>query len=219
MEQLNPGLPVYNESEAVRLRGELNVDAMEQALNAIVARHEMLRTTIQDKADKPWRSSAKLAAAIKEDRSECAGHPATRGGSRTSADRRADGSHTVFEMEPGIRATLIRLGPRRTCLHPDDAPHHLRLVLRGRFVAGVVITVSQLFPGEPLALPPLPIQDGDYAVWQRQQLPEASFAEDLAFWEENLSGAPALLELPSDRPRPPVMSYRGAGNASGSTRP
>ena len=48
MEQLNPGLPVYNESEAVRLVGELNVDAMEQALNVVIARHEMLRTTIQD---------------------------------------------------------------------------------------------------------------------------------------------------------------------------
>ena len=64
--------------------------------------------------------------------------------------------------------------------------------------------------GETPALPPLPIQHGDYAVWQRQKLTEADVAEDLAFWTENLRGAPALLELPSDRPRPQAMSYRGA---------
>ena len=56
----------------------------------------------------------------------------------------------------------------------------------------------------------LPIQYGDYAVWQQQRVDEAAFDEDLAFWEENLRGAPELLELPSDRPRPGVQSYRGA---------
>jgi hypothetical protein len=56
----------------------------------------------------------------------------------------------------------------------------------------------------------LPIQYGDYAVWQHQRIDAESFAEDLAFWEDNLRGASELLELPSDRPRPTVQSYRGA---------
>jgi non-ribosomal peptide synthetase component F len=59
-------------------------------------------------------------------------------------------------------------------------------------------------------LPALPIQHGDYAAWQQQQMTETSFAEELAFWEENLRGAPELLELPTDRPRPPATTYRGA---------
>ena len=64
--------------------------------------------------------------------------------------------------------------------------------------------------GEPTVLPPLPIQHGDYAAWQKHQMAEGGFAGDLAYWEEKLRGAPALLELPADRPRPNVNSYRGA---------
>ncbi len=63
--------------------------------------------------------------------------------------------------------------------------------------------------GERPAASRLPIQYGDYAVWQQQRIDEANFAEDLAFWEKNLRGAPELLELPSDRPRPNVQSYSG----------
>ena len=63
--------------------------------------------------------------------------------------------------------------------------------------------------GQPSALPPLPIQYGDYATWQRQPLQQTRFEEDLSFWRENLRGAPPVLELPADRPRPSVMSHRG----------
>ena len=63
--------------------------------------------------------------------------------------------------------------------------------------------------GQPSALPPLPLQYGDYATWQRQPIQQARFEEDLSFWTENLRGAPPVLELPADRPRPSVMSHRG----------
>jgi amino acid adenylation domain-containing protein len=63
--------------------------------------------------------------------------------------------------------------------------------------------------GKRVELPALPVTHGDYAEWQQQRLATTSFAEDLAFWEEALRGAPALLELPADRARPPMMSYRG----------
>jgi amino acid adenylation domain-containing protein len=64
--------------------------------------------------------------------------------------------------------------------------------------------------GESVALSPLPIQYGDYAVWQQQGNTEQVSDEDLSFWKEKLRGAPQLLELPADRPRPPTLSYRGA---------
>jgi non-ribosomal peptide synthetase component F len=64
--------------------------------------------------------------------------------------------------------------------------------------------------GQLLDLPALPIQHGDYAVWQQQRMTSKHLAKDLAYWEENLRGAPALLDLPTDKPRPSSISYRGA---------
>ncbi len=138
LEQLNPGVPVYNEAEAVRLRGELNVDAMEQALNTVVARHEMLRTTIQVTDGQPlamvhesWPLRIKnidlSALAADERQAEV---------ERLLVDE-PRGPYRL-EAEPGIRATLRPARPERARLHPDDAPYHLRLVFGGYFVAGVV---------------------------------------------------------------------------------
>jgi len=71
-------------------------------------------------------------------------------------------------------------------------------------------TVYEAFlGGQPSALPPLQVQYGDYATWQRQPLQQTCFEADLSFWRENLRGAPPVLELPADRPRPSVISHRG----------
>ena len=112
LERLNPGLPVYNEAEAVRLLGELNIDAMERALNVIVARHEVLRTTIQVMDSQPmavvhenWPIHVKQidlsALAPPERQAEV---------ERLLIDEPRQIYH--LETEPGIRVTLLRLGPR-----------------------------------------------------------------------------------------------------------
>jgi amino acid adenylation domain-containing protein len=210
MEQLNPGLPVYNESEAVRLCGELNVDALERALNVVIARHETLRTTIQTTDGQPvgivhenWPLRLKQI--------DLSG--------LTARQREAEVERLLIaeprvayrlQDEPAIRAALIRLCPSEHVF--ILMMHHLICdwSSEGVLWRELAALYRSFCRGESLVLPPLPIQHGDYAVWQRQQLTEASLAEDLAFWVENLRGAPALLELPSDRPRPLVMSYRGA---------
>jgi len=115
-----------------------------------------------------------------------------------------------LEAEPGIRATLLRLGSREHVF--ILMMHH---IICDRWSMGIVwrelAALYQAFSrGETFALPPLPIQHGDYAVWKRQRVAEAGFAKDLAFWEDNLRGVPELLQLPADRPRPRVQSYRGA---------
>ena len=209
-EELAPGVPLYNESEAVRLVGELKADAMEQALNVIVARHEMLRTTIQMAAERPiaivhesWPLQIKridlsaLAPAQREAEVE-----------RLLIDEPRRPYH--LETEPGIRATLLRLGPSEHVF--ILMMHHLVCdwASEGVLWRELSSAYRAICRGEPPALSRLPIQYGDYAVWQQQRVDEATFAEDLAFWEENLRGAPELLELPSDRPRPSVQSYRGA---------
>ena len=210
MEQLNPEVPVYNEAEAVRLHGELNVEALEGALNGVIARHEILRTTI--------RTVNGVATAEPLESHQLRLKRIDLRGLGTSA-REAEVTRLLtaepgipyrLEAEPAIRATLIRLGSREHVF--ILMMHHLICDWSSEGVLWRDLSALYrcLCRGATPALPPLPIQHGDYAVWQRQKLTETDVAEDLAFWTENLRGAPALLELPSDRPRPQAMSYRGA---------
>jgi amino acid adenylation domain-containing protein len=208
--ELAPTVPLYSESEAVRLLGDLKVDAMERALDKIVARHEILRTTIRIIEERPtaivhdnWPLRLKRI-----DLSILA-----------SAQREAEVKRLLIEepqrsydleAEPGIRMTLLRLDSREHVF--ILMMHH---IICDRWSMGVfwrefAALYAAFSRGKPLALPPLPIHYGDYAVWQQHRAAELGFAEDLAYWEDNLRGSPALLELPADRTRPPVRSYRGA---------
>jgi amino acid adenylation domain-containing protein len=210
MERLNPGQPVYNEVEAVRLRGELNVEALERALNAVIARHEVLRTTIQA-VDGVAMARVRESHVLRLKMIDLAGRDAT--------DREAELERLLISEprvpyhlgeEPAIRATLIRLGEQE----------HVFILMMHHLVCdwsseGVLWReLSALYRGycrdESIELPPLPLQHGDYAVWQREQLTETAVAGDLVFWKENLRGVPPLLEIPCDRPRPQLLSYRGA---------
>jgi amino acid adenylation domain-containing protein len=210
MEQLNPETPVYNEAEAARLYGELNVDAMERALNAVIARHDTLRTTIQAIDGQPTAvvHESWLLRLKKIDLSAL-----------TAPQREAELERLLIteprlpyhlQDEPAIRATLVRLGPTDHVF--ILMMHHLICdwSSEGVLWRELAALYRSYRHGEEPVLPDLPIQHGDYAVWQREQLAAQSTAEDLAFWKENLKGAPALLELPADRPRPQVLSYRGA---------
>ncbi len=210
MERLNPGQPVYNEVEAVRLRGELNVDALERALNTVIARHETLRTTIHA-IDGLAMAKVRESYLLRVKMIDLTG--------RADAEREAELDRLLtsepripyhLEDEPAIRATLIRLG----------AQEHAFILMMHHLVCdwsseGVLWReLSALYRSycrdESIELPALALQHGDYAVWERQRLTETAVAEDLAFWVENLRGAPPLLELPSDHARPQVLSYRGA---------
>jgi amino acid adenylation domain-containing protein len=210
MERLSPGQPVYNEVEAVRLRGQLNVEALERALNSVIARHEMLRTTIQA-VDGLAMANVLEAYLLRQKMIDLTGW--------TAVEREAELERLLIsepripyhlEDEPAIRATLIRLG----------AQEHVFILMMHHLVCdwsseGVLWReLSALYRGycrdESIELPALALQHGDYVVWERQQLAETAVADDLAFWVENLRGAPPLLELPSDRPRPQGLSYRGA---------
>ncbi len=210
MEQLNAGVPVYNESEAVRLRGELNIGLVEKALNVIIGRHEILRTTIEAQGEEPvavvhegWPLKLKQM-----DLSALA--PERREGEVERLLIEEPRLPYHLETEPGIRATLLRLGPRE----------HVFILMMHHLVCdwsseGVLWReLSALYRagcgGQALELPALPIQHGDYAAWEQQRMTRKELAEDLAYWEENLGGAPALLELPTDRPRPSVNTYKGA---------
>ena len=205
MEQFNTGEPMYNEGEAIRLKGPLNIAVLEQAFNTIIARHEILRMTI----------------ALKDDRAEVAVHeswPVTfkKISLRELAADARDGALAALlvdeprlpyhlEAEPGIRVTLVELA---------ENDHALILMMHHIICDSSSIGVlwrelaAQYESGlldRSAALPHLPIQYGDYAEWQRRN----QFEADLVFWRERLRGAPTLLDQPTDRPRPPVCSFRG----------
>jgi amino acid adenylation domain-containing protein len=192
------------------LLGELNVDAIERALSIIIARHEVLRTTIQLMDNEPvavvhesWPFQVKkielsvLKASKRQEEVQ-----------RLLVEEARHPYH--LDAEPGIRATLLSLGPQEHVL--ILMMHHIICDWSsvGVFWRELSALYSSLYRGELPSLAPLTIQHGDYAIWQVQHNQGTSFAEDLAFWEKNLRGAPQLLELPADRTRPPLLSYRGA---------
>lgn len=210
MERLNLDEPVYNEVEAVRLRGALNVEALEQALNAVIERHEVLRTTIQTIDGRTMarvRESYRLYLKVVDLTSACSAERKTELESLLISEPRLP---YHLEAEPAIRATLIRLG---TSEHVFILMmHHLICdwSSEGVFWRELSALYQSNCRNEPVALASLAWQYGDYAVWARQQLTETAVANDLTFWVENLRGALPLLELPLDHPRPRVLSYRGA---------
>jgi amino acid adenylation domain-containing protein len=209
LEQFNPEVPLYHESEAVRLKGKLNVAALEQALNYIVSRHEILRSTINLVDGNPvLLAHDHLPLPFKRIDLKA----------RADAEREVELERLLIEeprrpfhsdTEPGIRATLVELGPEE----------HILVVITHQIIcdrpslavlwAELRAAYEALAQGQTPHLPALPIQYADFAAWQRQQLAEADPSSDLKFWTEKLRGAPAVLDLPLDRPRPAVASYRG----------
>ncbi|MGA6973007.1 MAG: condensation domain-containing protein, partial [Candidatus Binatus sp.] len=209
-EELAPDVPLYNESEAVRLVGELHGDALEQALNAVVARHEVLRTTIKNAEQGPmaivhesWQLRIKLIDLS----------------SLSSAERAEELERLLvdeprrsfrLDAEPGIRATLLRLEPSEHVF--ILMMHHIvsDWASEGILWRELSSAYRSIVRAESPSWSYQPSQFGDYAFWQQQRVDGAKFARDLDFWAENLRGAPELLELPSDRPRPSEQTFRGA---------
>ena len=208
--ELAPDVPLYNESEAVRLLGELNADAIERALNVVIARHEVLRATIRMVRERPmafvrdtWQLQMKRI-----DLSALA--PAERDAEVARLLINEPRTPYDLEAEPGIRATLLRLSPTEHVF--ILLMHHLVCdwASEGVLWREMSSAYRAISRGELPDMDPLAIQFGDYAVWQQQRVADSAYGEDLVFWEANLRGAPELLELPSDRPRPKMQTYRGA---------
>ncbi|HZF10731.1 MAG TPA: amino acid adenylation domain-containing protein [Thermoanaerobaculia bacterium] len=212
LDQLSPGSPLYNVPLPLRLRGALDAAALAASLQALVGRHEALRTafTVLEKAEGEPVQVVAPAADRPLPRVDLTGLPADRrepvalGLVREEALRPFD-----LARGPVLRATLVRLA---------EADHLLLLTLHhivadGWSMGVLVREMGELYgaavAGRPAVMPELPIQYADFALWQREWLAGGALAEQLAWWRERLAGAPAVLDLPIDRPRPPVGSFRG----------
>ncbi|WP_172844422.1 non-ribosomal peptide synthetase [Tumebacillus algifaecis] len=197
LDRLEPGSALYNLPLALRLRGELNVTALEQALSEVVRRHEALRTVFVDLAGQAMQV---VAAAKSVELRKCV----------TWDDLRNEAAEP-FDLERGplIRAQLLRVAEADHVLLLNM--HHIVSdgwsleVLRREFAALYTAFVE----GQASPLPELPVQYGDYASWHREWLEADVLDKQLVYWKEQLSGELPVLQLPADRQRPAVQSFRG----------
>lgn len=212
LDQLEPNSSVYNLANGIRLRGTLHVAAFEQSLNEIVRRHEALRTRFSMVEGEPVQviSSSFILPLPLLDLSNLSETER-----EAEAQRLADEENQrPFDLAQGplLRSKLVRLG---------DDDHVLLVTMHhivsdgwsmGVFFRELSILYEAFANGMPSPLPDLPIQYADYAVWQRDWLKGTILDAQLSYWKKQLENVPTL-QLPTDRRRPPVQSYRGAGQS------
>lgn len=212
LDQLQPGDPTYNIAVAVRLRGPLDATALAESLNEVVQRHESLRTTFTQQEGEPVQVVS---------RSLILSLPVQSLRALPEADREAElevltaiEAQQSFDLARGplLRAMLVQL---------DEHDHVLLLTMHhiisdGWSISVLISEAASLYESfvtcRPVTLPELPIQYADFSAWQREWLQGDVLATQLDYWRQKLADAP-VIELPADRPRPPIRTFRGASES------
>ncbi|MCP3144849.1 non-ribosomal peptide synthetase, partial [Pyxidicoccus xibeiensis] len=209
LDQLEPGSAAYNVPTVVRLRGRMDAAVLERSLGLLVERHEALRTRFHVEEGVPVQVIAPTAD-VPLTRVDISAVPEA---SREDEAKRLarEEIRRPFNLAQGplLRATLLRLG---------DTDHVLLMTMHhivtdgwsmGVLLRELVMLYATLGAGKTPVLPELSVQYADHAAWQRERLSGEALEKELGWWRERLAGAPAVLELPTDRPRPAVQTYRG----------
>jgi hypothetical protein len=217
LEQLAPGTAAYTIPSVVRLSGALKLAALQQSINAIVQRHEALRTTFELLAEQPVQI---VAAHLRVPLGvlDLTGLPTPE---RSPVALRLAIADTQIPFAlvrgPLLRTVLLRLAPTEHVLLLTM--HHIVADgwSLGVFLRDLAALYEALARGRPAQLPALPIQYADFAIWQRQWLQGALLAEQLGYWKRQLAELPTLA-LPTDHPRPVALSGRSAIHTLALTR-
>ncbi|MEH2102809.1 MAG: amino acid adenylation domain-containing protein [Nostoc sp.] len=207
--QLQSDSSTYNVSFAFRLQGLLNITALEDSFNEIIQRHEALRTTFVAVENKPVQVISPSLKLIL---------PVVNLQEFPEQERETQVLQLVknevqqpFNLEQGslLRSSLVRLGENEYVLLLSV--HHIAFDgwSEGILWRELTALYTAFSTGKPSPLPNLPIQYADFAVWQRQWLQGQVIDTQLNYWKQQLAGAPPLLELPTDRVRPPIQTNRG----------
>jgi hypothetical protein len=209
IDQLDPNTPAYNMPAPVRFTGPMNLPVLDQSLQEIVRRHEALRTTFEAVEGQPVQIIAReLKLSI----------PLIDLSSLSQSERMAEARRLT--SEDGMKPFDLTKGPllRVTLLRLGEQDHAIRLTMHhiitdgwsiGVFFRELRVLYQAYLAGDPSPLPELTIHYPDYAIWQRQWLRKGAMEQQLAYWHKQLAGAPAVLELPMNHPRPAVQSSRG----------
>ena len=209
LNQLDPGSPAYHLSHAVRMHGPLSATALKQSLDDMVGRHETLRTVFPssdgtasqkilpqqpfplEEIDLQALSPSEKEARVQRESAEKARHP--------------------FDLENGplSRGLLMRLAENEHILLLTM--HHI--ISDGWSMGLLFKELSSLYEAHSKGYPPvlaeLPVQYADFSKWQRRRLEGEVLDRQLDYWKKKMAGAPALLELPTDQPRPPLQTFKG----------
>ncbi|BAZ21895.1 amino acid adenylation domain-containing protein [Kalymmatonema gypsitolerans NIES-4073] len=210
LSQLEPDNPFYNELVPLRFHGHLNIVALEQSLNKIIARHEALRTNFRSCDEQPVQviaESLTLSVPVVDltELPESEREIACQQLATAEATRPFD-----LASSPLIRASVVKL---------TEVEHVFLLTIHhivfdgwstGVLMRELANIYSDLCNNSSPELPELPIQYADFAIWQRQLLQTEVLQTQLNYWKQQLKNAPTLLELPTDRPRPAIQTFRGA---------
>lgn len=211
LDRLEPASSVYNIPLSMRLEGPLNIPALQAAFNDIVKRHEILRTTFALEQNEPCQVvhpfvPITLPVTALENRSDV---------QDTIYSRVREGGRRGFDLERGPlwRAELLRVSDTQFVLLMTV--HHIVFDGWSReiFFQELAVLYGEYARNQLAVLPELPIQYADYAVWQREWLQGAALESELEYWKQTLAGAPCLLELPRDHPRPAIQTYCGGRQA------
>src|SRR6185369_1735828 len=214
LDQLESGTPLYNLPVALGVEGLFDIGALALCLGEIVRRHESLRTVFAVSGDRtvqviqpavPFVLPVVDLSGLPESRRESLALTLT-----------GEEANRPFDLARGplLRAVLLRLAASS-----ESADHIVALTMHhitsdgwsmGILIREVMVLYAAFTAGRPSPLPELPVQYADFAVWQHSWLHGEVLADEISFWRRQLTGLPPLLELSTDRPRPPVQSYRGA---------
>lgn len=209
LDQFEQGSPTYNVPAAVRLSGKLDVEALEQSINQIVRRHEVLRTRFSAVDGEPVQViAAEVELTLRvADLTELAGEV----GPATALRLAEQNARLGFDLSeaPLVRATLLRVA----------RDHHVLLLTMHHIISdgwslgvilGEVAAFYQRFiTGGKSSLPDVTIQYKDFACWEREWLQGEAFETELKYWKNQLGGELPVVAFPTDHPRPPFQTYRG----------
>ncbi len=210
LDQLAPDNSFYNLPTAMRLIGRLDLDVLNRTLQEIIRRHEILRTTFAYKEEQPVQviedvspfelEITDLSSLPEENRN------------KTAKDLAENEAREPFDLESGplFRVKLLKMASDEHIIL--YTMHHI--ISDGWSVNVLMREVAALYEsfskGLPSPFPELRIQFADYALWQRQWLTEEILQKQLEYWKKTIGPNPPVLQLPFDRPRPPVQTFNGS---------
>src|SRR5579864_1285637 len=209
MDQITPGNPAYGMPKAYCLKGQLDILALEKSFNEIIKRHEVLRTTFSVSDGEPWQVIHQ----------ECRIEVRVTRLDVLTAEERERRVHVLTSEEACVPFDLTRLPLLRVLLFKlSDFEHVLLINLHHILADGISSQLMlkeldrhyKVFTGSSHdEIPDLNIQYADFAAWQRESVATKNYVKEIAFWRQQLDGAP-ILELPADLQRPLVQSFKGS---------
>lgn len=210
IDQLDPGNPAYNISAAVRLTGPLDVNALEQSINEVVRRHEVLRATFTSVNGKPVQIivpnlTLTLPAVDLQELAEADRETETR-------QLAIEAARFAFDLAQG---PLLHISSLQLDVEEHIVLFTMHHIVSDGWSMGILVReigtfYKALSSGRRPSLPEFPIQYADFATWQQGWLRGDVLASKLSYWQTKLDGIPPLLEMPTDHPRPAVQTFRGA---------